>query len=186
MTTKEIKSAISIYQELTRTDKFKRSLDILLSSHPEIIIQVAPPFRCYKSEKGKCFKVKIKNVNTGKGRLICKTNTESISDKDVFFAKGCTYHGYTFEKLLDEKGIQSSDIVDCHVYAHTIEYVTDTYWGQIALQVSKLIESDAIHLEPCSKCNGAGILPHYFHVAEGLCFQCLGTKHSLVINEMAL
>lgn len=183
MTTKEIKSKFSIYHELKRTDRFKRSLDILLAIHPEITVTVAAPFKCFKSETGKKFKMKIKNTKTGKGRLVATTKICTVQDANVFFSRGCTYVGYTLERLLTEKGIVESEIVDKHVYPHTSEEISSTDWGSIALQVSRLIESDVVHLEPCGKCNGAGIIPRFFHVAEGLCFECLGTKHKLVINQ---
>lgn len=181
MTTKEIRNKASIYFKLKITDRFKRSLDILLANHPEITVSVAAPFKAYKAKNGKQYKIKIVNTKTGVGRLVASTKISKVNDSNVFFAKGCTYCGYTLESLLAaHPQLQESDVQDCHVYPHETEEISETYWGQIALQVSRLIESDAVHLEPCGKCNGAGIIPQFFHVAEGLCFECLGTKHKLV------
>src|SRR5687767_13470910 len=100
MTTKEIKSKFSIYYELKRTDRFKRSLDILLAIHPEITVTVAPPFKCFKSATGKKFKMKIKNTTTGKGRLIVSTKINNVEDRDVFVWRGRTFIGFTLERLL--------------------------------------------------------------------------------------
>lgn len=183
MTTKDIKSTLSVFQELPRTDKFKRSLDILLQNHPEISISIARPFKCFTSQTGKKFKVKIKNLKTGNAKLICKTRLKSYSDENIFFAKGCTYMGCSLDYLLKDKGLLNSEIEDRHRYAHVEEEINSTYWGEIALQISRLIECNSIHLEPCHKCNGVGIIPEFFHVAEGLCFECLGTKHKLVIDD---
>lgn len=36
---------------------------------------------------------------------------------------------------------------------------------------------------PCSKCNGKGIIPHFSHVDEGLCFQCSGSMFQEVNEE---
>lgn len=181
MTTKEIKNKVSIYFELKRTDRFKRSLDILLANHPEISVSVAAPFKAYRAKNGKQYKMKILNTKTGAGRLVASTKISKVSDCNVFYSRGCTYSGYTLESLLSSHPeLKESHIQDRHVYPHETEEISETYWGQIALQVSRLIESDLVHLEPCGKCNGAGIIPQFFHVAEGLCFECLGTKHKLV------
>lgn len=44
-------------------------------------------------------------------------------------------------------------------------------------KVSKAIGSYLANCPECNRCNGKGILPHYMHVANGVCFRCLGTGY---------
>jgi hypothetical protein len=53
----------------------------------------------------------------------------------------------------------------------------------ILYQLAKAIKNDSFKLkvgteyklaEPCSKCNGNGIIPYYHFYCDGICFDCLG------------
>ena len=39
-------------------------------------------------------------------------------------------------------------------------------------------------MAPCSKCNGAGILPHYNYYKGGICFKCKGERYIKIKNTV--
>lgn len=56
-------------------------------------------------------------------------------------------------------------------------------WAMIATEIGQLIKDDFATLEPCSGCHGTGRKPHFSHIANGLCFDCMGMGHFYSLNE---
>lgn len=61
----------------------------------------------------------------------------------------------------------------CHAELHANEKVP--YYRH---ENNQLIEWN---LTPCSRCNGAGFLPQYHYVEDGICFRCHGHKYEELI-----
>ena len=43
-----------------------------------------------------------------------------------------------------------------------------------------------LNYTPCQRCNGAGVLPEYNHVENGICFKCNGSRYENLITTAAL
>lgn len=67
--------------------------------------------------------------------------------------------------------------------------ITLCNWCHSALHANEKVpyyrnEQDTLvewNLTPCSRCNGAGFLPQYHYVEDGICFRCHGHKYEELI-----
>lgn len=187
MTTKDIRLAVSVYAELKRTNIFKRGLDAFLAYGLPVKFEVAQPFKYFKTkdDRGQIrkYKVKITNTETGAWRMLLRFKLEERK-----FTSGLGYCWTVGNRIYsggaDSKEHFAKDHPEDFSHPQLKEVVTGDYWeetkqsnigwGDIALAFSKLFKGCIAYTEPCSKCGGSGILPHYMHISEGLCFQCLG------------
>jgi hypothetical protein len=42
-----------------------------------------------------------------------------------------------------------------------------------------------LNYTPCTRCNGAGLMPEYSHIQEGICFRCNGKKYEEKIENIS-
>ena len=52
--------------------------------------------------------------------------------------------------------------------------VTPASWALIGRSLGLLLKDEIISVEDCSGCQGTGRKPQFMHIANGLCFDCLG------------
>lgn len=181
MDTKILRLALAPLQELARTNKFKRSLDIAFGQGIPVEIKVAAPFKCFVGKTGKRFKVKIRNTKTGEARLLCSVKIEKHAERREWSAKGTTYVGFTREDVIAKSG--ELDPKDVTTWASSEEVISSTGWAEIGFAVSKLFKSDMVYFSTCGRCSGVGFIPAFAHVYGGICFECLGTGGLLAVGE---
>jgi len=183
MTTKEIIAMCAIYFSLKpKYDRYKTALDKVLSRDLPIKIQVAAPFKCFKSsDKKHQFKLKITNTETKECIKLCPTHiTKRISESKTWVFGNRIWSGGTRENWIAQ-GMPENAEETTH-YPCTSEEVTSTGWSSIGLAVSKLFKSNIIFFDTCHECNGTGYKPWFAHISEGICFNCLGVGGRIAIN----
>jgi hypothetical protein len=193
MTTKEIREKAGLYDDMPRTNKFKRAVDLALAQDLPIKILIAPPFRGYeaklKSGETASFKVKIKNTRTGGVRFFGRCCIQAIADAKWGCYRGHNFGAPSFE-WIDRMIVEKFPDVDLKavVYTHTGEHSYDKVdssigWGSFARVISELFKKDFAHTEPCGKCSGSGFLPHYAHIDNGVCWDCCGSGQHLHVGK---
>jgi len=63
----------------------------------------------------------------------------------------------------------------CHWELHQTEEV------KIYQEIENELKELSYHV--CSRCNGAGILPKYLHIDEGICYKCEGVRYEELIGK---
>jgi hypothetical protein len=61
--------------------------------------------------------------------------------------------------------------------------VNDTNWSELCVNAGKLISEELVEVECCGKCNGTGYIPGFAHVAEGVCFDCMGLGKWFIVKK---
>lgn len=151
-----------LFPTLQVTNKFKRAIDrIFKELSPEIYLQLCPAWTVFKNPKtGKNFKGIISNSE--RGFFIIKTRTDRTGILKEDLAKN------------PERYIPYQDDEHCVYRQCKYERTDSASWGEFAYNIGKLIRNNPIFVENCSKCDGTGFLPHYAHISNGCCFQCMG------------
>ncbi len=128
---------------------------------------------------------------------VTKEQWESVKDE----------HGFTrFDKIRELfpeiKGVVNSGVQNGNTFIF-IEQTDETYeyhdteygdytkididqywwkaWNVIRVDYAKRVAKEQQLDTTCPKCGGSGFLPEFAHVAEGVCFMCIGSGH--VINN---
>lgn len=97
-----------------------------------------------------------------------------INDEWIFFNKLHVHHKfYDKSKLPWEYPYDAFQTLcwECHEKLHQ-NFKIPVYDSQ------KIID----YLTPCKRCNGAGEFPEYYHVENGICFECNGAKYQELIK----
>lgn len=204
--TKAIREAVAYFCTLPKTNKFKRALDVALAQSLPLEITAAPPFKGYratlKNGRKVKFKVKVKNTRTGEFRLLNPYRIEGRAGGHGLIFRGCHFgaslsfgkdyvYGMARNYAQEHKLIWTEEELAAAEYTltgeHTIETSFDgpTSWGALARAVSDLCKQDFAHTEPCGKCSGTGFLPHYAHIDNGTCWDCMGCGWHLHLGEEA-
>ena len=50
-------------------------------------------------------------------------------------------------------------------------------------EIERFYLPEATRKEPCQRCNGKGILPHFSHIMGGICFRCWGIGEEMSAKE---
>jgi hypothetical protein len=58
-------------------------------------------------------------------------------------------------------------------------------WAAIGREIGQLVKEEFVHLQVCSGCRGTGYKPHFAHVANGLCFDCMGIGKWFEVKAVA-
>ena len=165
--TKQLKAA---FPSLSRTDKFKRTLDVVFEHGFSIELKIADDWKCFTHKaSGRRYRSKIVYDGTARYMLRTKVSHALVSEKNLAAEPEC------FQNV--EAEVTGEQIINgSHSFMHSAEYEeTDSAsWAQLARIIGKLIKSDLIDVCECSKCGGSGILPQFMYYAEGICFQCMG------------
>lgn len=61
--------------------------------------------------------------------------------------------------------------------------LTPTQMDALDREVERYYLHEVKEKEPCGRCQGKGILPHFVHVVGGVCFRCWGTGEKLTKSE---
>jgi hypothetical protein len=176
------KQLAAIFPDLPRTNKFKRSLDILLANtpHARVTIDVCDAWRCFKLTDGRKFKARFSFG--GKSHFLARTRVRNsnFSRSEIDANPG---------KYKDVKNSESTFCVDGVNWLPTafasFEDTDGFGWSQLALVFGKLLKSEITVIEDCHKCGGSGFLPHYAHIANGVCFSCCGVGKFIQLTDEA-
>lgn len=186
------KQLAAIFSYLPRTNKFKRCIDKWLNGlKPELYIESAEPFHSYKSKTGKSFRFKLSNAR-GEGRLICRTYTANeILDESAIAQDPTSYRNIQPSDCKSGRYINGKDEKDGIDWKPCVsadrQRVDSTSWGQLALNLGKLLAQEAtVFTQDCGKCGGSGFIPAFAHVYEGVCFECMGLGKHLVLDSSEL
>jgi hypothetical protein len=179
---------ISIFPNLQKSDKFKNAIDVFLKiAKTPITIDHCSLWKGYECN-GITYRTRI---NNGKKAIFIqkvKIINTSVTQSEISL-NPLKYRSVADARCgqISLKGGEYQDIFTCRV-----ESVEDVSWSKIASIFGKLLKdeieniSDIIYVSECSKCNGLGKLAHYAHIAEGLCFQCMGIGKWLNIDKYNL
>lgn len=164
--TKELKA---IFTELSRTDRFKRALDVLFKKGYSFEISYADNFRAYASQEGLKYKAKIGYKGT------------FYRVKKTIVTRMCVPESWlknTPDKYRNISSVSDGTLTIGSVTENTFhadrEQINLIDWASIATKIGKLIKSEITEVCDCSKCGGSGFLPNFAYYAEGVCFECMG------------
>lgn len=181
-TTNDIRA---IFPDLPRTDKFKRTIDVFLRIVKKpLYIAKADDWRSFEIN-GKMYKTKISNGKQSIYLQRTKLISSSVTEKQMQ-ANPNQYKGVK-DKPSGRIKMGSNDCQK--IFSCKIESTDPISWAGIANALGKLLKEeveglgDVLYVSQCRKCDGVGKLPHYAHIAEGLCFQCMGIGKWLSIDK---
>jgi hypothetical protein len=188
-TAKEFQQAVTYFQILPNTNrnKFRKAVDLALAQGLPIRIEVARPFRSFKSTEGKGYKVKVVNTRTGVAKLLGRVKFEKSERTDYHRVAGAVHcSSYSLESLDTMRDGAHAGQPYTITGPHTTENVDAVNWGRLALIISNLFKEDFAHTQICGKCSGSGFLPHYAHIDNGVCWDCMGCGFQLVLGEKVI
>lgn len=160
-----------IFPELARTNRFKRKIDELMAAGFQFTASKAVgPFRIFKAKSGSNFKFRLKNHSNGKAVLLGLAKNEESWVPREWVAENPDWR------------VENDNEDSKHVLVRR-QVVRGIGWSDIASALGKIIEEDLVEWHDCSKCHGEGKIPGFAHIANGVCFDCMGIGRWIVVKE---
>lgn len=181
-TVKSTNDIKKIFPELTSNNKFKKKVDeVFKAGYSFEVTTVDDPWKFFILQSGKKYKacISFKEKKTWFKRAKV---TEMSASLESYNAHPEIYRNIDMARITATFLNQETGEWTPH-YACDYQTIDSTTWVQMCSIIGKLIKDELIHYEHCPKCGGSGIIPYFMHVAEGVCFHCMGIGKWFVVTK---
>ena len=149
----------------------KRKIDELMAAGFQFtLFKAEGPFRIFKAKDGSNWKFKLKNHLNGKTVLFGRVKNEESHVPREWLADNPGW------KVLGENDGSKHVLV-------LRQNIRQVNWSGVASALGRIIEEDLVEWHDCSKCHGEGKIPGFAHIANGVCFDCMGIGRWIVVKE---
>jgi hypothetical protein len=177
---KSTKDLRAIFPELPVTNKFKRSLDDVFKNGYEFKLDVQDIGYVFVSTSDRQYHARI-SYNGGTGKLLKRKRVINCSPTMAEYESKKEYYTEISDKPCGSHRLKDGEWTP--MYAAKRITIEDTSWAAIGRNVGLLIKDEFINYQYCTKCGGSGFLPHYAHIDNGVCWQCMGIGRWLKVDH---